>query len=397
MKDRRRHLYPKDVVRTATLGPRGRPMRAILSAVGIGVGITALVAVLGFPASQQAENRAYYNAMGANVLTVKPGSGQTGGDATPVPETAPEMVGRITLVQATFTVRSVPDDTYIYRNDRIPTTESGGLAVWVGDGNPTATLNVTLADGRWFDAATRGLPTVVLGRKAAQQLGVGVGQMVWIDQAWWAVIGVFSKMSDYVSDYDRAAFLAPDYAATRFDDVPIDTLYVGTMTGQAGKVRTVLAATASPGQPSKVTVSPLSDFHAAQSQSEKTLSNLALGLGAVALVVGGIGIANTRVVAVMERRGEIGLRRALGARTGQIGLQFVFEAGLIGFLGGVIGIALGAYGVFVYTAYQSMAFAIPLWVVPAGPAMAAAVGVLAGLYPSLKAARQPPTTALRTV
>ncbi|MDR1806993.1 MAG: ABC transporter permease [Propionibacteriaceae bacterium] len=395
----RRHLYFSDVVATATLGPRSRPVRALLSAIGIGIGITALVAVLGVPASEQATRRAELDVWGANVIEVLPGQDRQTYEAIPIPDTAPEMVARIRPVRAAFTIRSLPDGTYAYRNDKMSAGESGGITVLVGEGDPEGALNAVLAEGRWFDEATNDFPTVVLGATAAQRLRVGIGQQVWIAQSWWAVIGIFDPLPRYSRTYDSAVFLAPGWAKTLFssEEMPIQSIEVNAVSGQAPAVRSVLAATVNPAQPSGVKVSSLSDLAYSQEQEMATFRRLALGLGAVALLVGGIGIANTMVVAVMERRGEIGLRRALGARTGQIGLQFVLEAAVIGLVGGLIGIALGAYAVFCYTAYGSRVFAIPLWVLPAGPAMAAAVGILAGLYPSLKAARQPPTTALRTV
>jgi putative ABC transport system permease protein len=394
----RRHLYVGDVIATATLGPRSRPVRAVLSAVGIGIGITALVAVLGVPASQQAERVAEYEKWGANVITAEPGEDKASGDVIDIPDTAPAMVGRINPVKAVFTVRATPEDTYAYRNDLISAGETGGLTVWVGEGDPVGALNASFAEGEWFDTATSQLPTAVLGSIAADKLRLGVGDSIWVNHAWWAVIGVMDELPRYSSAYDAGVFLAPDWAKTQFDELKIQKMMINAQTGQAEAVRKIRAATINPAKPQGVAVNLLSaELAGAQANALEGFGEIALGLGAVALIVGGIGIANTMVVAVMERRGEIGLRRALGARTGQILLQFILEAAVIGLLGGVIGVALGAYAVFVYAAYQGYPFAIPTWVVVAGPAMAAAVGVLAGLYPTLKAARQPPTTALRTV
>jgi putative ABC transport system permease protein len=392
-------MFLSDVVATATLGPRSRPLRAILSAVGIGVGVTALVAVLGIPASQQAQLQAEYDAWGANVIVVTPGQERQTGETTALPDTAPAMVGRVRLVSSVFTVRSTPAETYAYRNDQVPAGETGGVTVWVGQGDPVGALHAELASGHWFDAANNDLPTVVLGATAADRLRVGVGQRVWIARSWWVVVGVFDRLPRYSAEFDSAAFLSPGWSARLFeaDQTPIASIHVNARPGQAARVRSVMAATVNPARPSGVQVSDLSMLAYSQTSVMETFGMLALGLGAVALLVGGIGIANTMVVAVMERRGEIGLRRSLGARTGQIGLQFVLEATVMGFLGGLIGIGLGAYAVFCYTAYQGIVFAVPLWTLAAGPAVAAAVGVLAGLYPSLKAARQPPTTALRVV
>jgi putative ABC transport system permease protein len=196
---------------------------------------------------------------------------------------------------------------------------------------------------------------------------------------------------------DSTAFLAPDRAGELFPDLGISSIYVASAREQTAAVRRVLAATANPADPSGVSVTKLSDYYQAGQMIDQLFGRLSLGLGALALLIGGIGIANTMVVAVMERRGEVGLRRAMGARSGQIALQFVLEAALIGLIGGFFGVGVGAYATYVYTAVGHSAFAIPWWVLAAGPAISVAIGALAGLYPSMKAARLSPTVALRAV
>ncbi|MDR2565108.1 MAG: ABC transporter permease [Bifidobacteriaceae bacterium] len=394
---RRRRLRPMDVLATATLGPRTRLMRAALSALGIAIGIAALVALQGIPASQQAEFRAELDRQGANLIVVYPGheSQDPNSAAIPLPDTAPAMVGRIAPVEAVLARRDLVD-VLVYRNSMIPAGQSGSISAAMADGDLLGTLNVELAEGRWFDAASRTLPTVVLGDGAARRLGVGVGARIWIDNRWWAVIGVLERMN-LAQEMDSTAFLAPDYAGGLYPDVELASIYVAAAHGKAGAVRSVMAATVNPANPRGVEVTGLSDWAAAGQMVDDMFRTLSLGLGALALLIGGIGIANTMVVAVMERRGEVGLRRAMGARTGQIALQFVLEAAFIGFAGGVLGVGLGAYATYLYTSVGDMAFAIPWWVIAAGPAISVVVGALAGLYPSLKAARLSPTVALRAI
>jgi putative ABC transport system permease protein len=284
----------------------------------------------------------------------------------------------------------------VYRSDLIPQAESKGLSAAVAEGDPLTALTTTMTSGAWFDQASGTLPTVVLGRTAAEFLGAGVGQRVWIGQSWWAVIGVIGAMPGFASQYDSTAFLAPQYAAKSWPDLALSQIMVNAFPGKAASVKSVMAATVNPGNPAGVEVSSPTQYNGVQDYFFELFGQLALGLGGIALLVGAIGIANTMVVSVMERRGEIGLRRALGARTGQVGLQFVLEAAIIGLLGGVLGVAIGVYAVFCFTAYSGIQFAIPLWVLGAGPAISVVIGALAGLYPSIKAARQSPTVTLRS-
>ena len=392
---KRRRLRPRDVIATATLGPRTRLVRSMLSALGIAIGIAALVAMLGIPASQQAQVDKELEAMGANLTVVYPGQDSQTGEVYPLPDEAPAMLERIRPVTAVVTLRSL-DDTKVYRNDKIPAGQSGYLTAAVAEGDLLGTLNVALAAGRWFDSVSATMPTVVLGQDAADNLKATVGQRIWIDQRWWAVIGVLEP-NDLASELNTTAFLAPERASQLYQDLPIQTIYVAALPGKAKSVKAVAAATANPANARGVQVMGNEDWYWTAELVETNFRNLALGLGSVALLVGAIGIANTMVVAVMERRSEIGLRRAMGARTGQIALQFVLEASVIGFAGGVIGIGLGAYLVFLYTTWIDLAFAIPTWVLVAGPGISLVVGALSGLYPSLKAARVSPTVALRAI
>ncbi|MDR1824399.1 MAG: ABC transporter permease [Bifidobacteriaceae bacterium] len=391
---RRRHMRPGDVVGTATLGPRTRKVRAGLSALGIAIGIAALVALQGIPASQEADFQRQLAEQGANLIMVYPGQ-NTAGETVPLPREAPAMVARIGPVKSVLARYEVPD-ALVYRTDKMPAGQSGAISAAIGDGDLLGTLEVGLADGKWFDEAARTLPTVVLGDAAARRLVVGVGNRIWIDGRWWAVIGVLQSMT-LAEELDATAFLAPDYANELYPDLTPASIYVSAAEGKASAVRQVMAATVNPANPQGVSVGQLSDWYQAGRMMSDQFRMMSIGLGAVALLIGGIGIANTMVVAVMERRSEVGLRRAMGARTGQIALQFVLEAAVIGFIGGVMGVAIGCYAVFLYTSFNDMAYAMPLWVMGAGPGISVVLGALAGLYPSLKAARVSPTVALRAI
>ncbi|MDR2380920.1 MAG: ABC transporter permease, partial [Bifidobacteriaceae bacterium] len=352
---RKRHMPIKDVVATAVLGPRTRMVRTALSALGIAIGIAALVALQGIPASAQAEAQAELDRKGANLIVVYPGSDSwdMNSQPTPLPETAAAMISRIAPVEGVVTRRDIAD-AGVYRSNLIPEGQSGAISATLVDGDFLGTLKVKMAEGRWFDEASRALPTVVLDESAARRLRAGVGQRIWVDGRWWAVVGVLEEL-ELADEMTSTAFLAPGFAGELYPDLEITSIYVSAAPGKTAAVHRVIPQTANPADPQGVQVTRLSDLYSAGEMLDRMFQNLSLGLGALALLIGGIGIANTMVVAVMERRGEVGLRRAMGARSGQIALQFVLEAALIGFVGGVFGVAIGAYATFMYTAVGATA------------------------------------------
>jgi putative ABC transport system permease protein len=391
-------LSPADQVRTALVGPRSRPLRTALSALGVAVGIAALTAITGIAASNQAQLLAELDDLGANMVAVQPGMGPND-EFVPLPETAPSMLARVDGVEEVGVLRSVPEGIGVYRNDLIPEGQGNGLSAYAADPAFLSAVEGTLAEGEWFDEATRNLPVTVLGASAAARLGISeTGVRVWIGGQWYVVIGILA--ADGLADQlDDAAFLGDEWAAAHVsepDDDTIAAVFVRLAPGMVEAVRDVLALAANPVSPYVFVTQP-SDLLDARETTDDSLSGLAVGLAAIALLVGGIGIANTMVVAVLERRGEIGLRRALGARPGQIASQFVGEAIVLALLGGIAGAVLGSAGVFVYAGLQGQTPVLPLMVLIGGPVIAIGVGVIAGLYPAMSASRLSPTIALRTV
>lgn len=387
-----------DLVRTALIGPRSRPLRTVLSALGIAVGIAALTAITGITASNQAELLAQLDDQGADLLVLQPGAGPDD-ELVPLPDTAAAMVARLTEVEQVGALEKVPDDIQVYRNDLVPEAQTNGLSVHAAGPAFLDAIEGSLAAGRWFDETTRRLPVTVLGAAAAARLGVDEpGVRIWVGDRWYAVIGILDS-AGLAQDVDASVFLGDRWAREQVsdpDDDIIAALYVRVEPGQTGSVREIIAKAANPWSP-YVYVSPLSDLVEARQSTDDALSGLALGLAAVALLVGGIGIANTMVVAVLERRGEVGLRRALGARPGQIAAQFVCEAIVLAGIGGIAGATCGALGVLTYATLRRQALVLPPEVLLGGPLVALVIGVIAGLYPALSAARLPPTTALRAV
>jgi putative ABC transport system permease protein len=391
----RSRLRWRDVLGVGSLGLRARRGRATLTALGIAVGIAAMVAVVGISASSRADVLAELDRLGTNLLQVEAGQSPFG-DAAELPTTAPGMIRRITPVESAAATRGVSAN--VRRNDLVDESITGGISVVATEPELLATLGGTMAEGVFLDAATEQYPTVVLGSEAAVRLGITSldgDPLVWLGDRWFRVIGILDPVP-LAADIDRSALIGYPIAQELFgiDDAP-NTVRVRTDPDAVEAVRNVLAATANPEAPSEVNVTRPSDALQAKAAVDDALTALLLGLGGVALLVGGIGIANVLVISVLERRSEIGIRRALGATRRHIGLQFVVEAVLLAVMGGVVGVGLGSLVTAVYATSRDWTVAVPAGALGGGVGVALAVGALAGLYPAFRAARLAPADAVR--
>jgi putative ABC transport system permease protein len=387
-------LRPADVARVGAAGLRARPLRVFLSAVGIAIGIAAMLAVVGISASSRADLDRTLDRLGTNLLTVSPGSTLYGTDAR-LPAESVRMIGRIAPVRSVSEVGRI--EAHAYRNDHVPSGSTGSIEVLATRADLLRTLGGHVTTGSWLNAATARHPAVVLGAKAARRLGVHTpGVRIWLGGQWFGVAGVLDPVP-LAKELDTAALVGWPAAQRHlgFDGHPT-FVYVRSAEPSVEAVRSVLAATANPEAPNEVRVSRPSDALAARRATDRTLGALLLGLGAVALLVGGIGVANTMVISVLERRPEIGLRRALGASRGQIRLQFLAESLLLSALGGVGGVLLGIGVTAGYAATQSWPAVVPPWAPAGALAATLAIGAAAGLYPAVQASRLPPTEALAT-
>ena len=390
-------LSPRDVLRLGGHGLRARPLRVVLSALGIAIGIAAMTAVVGISTSSRARLDRQLDALGTNLLTAGPGSTLFGAPAK-LPEDAVAMVERIDGVESVSAIGSI-GDAKVYRSDRIPAAESGGIGVYATLTNLTGTAGANVGGGTWLDDATARYPAVVLGAHAADRLGLGEpgpDLQVWLGGRWFTVIGILDPVP-LAPELDLGALIGWPAAQSYlgFDGRPT-TVYTRTDPNRVEAVRALLARTANPAQPNEVDVSRPSDALAARAAVNVAFTGLLVGVGAVALLVGGIGVANTMVISVLERRGEIGLRRALGATRGQIRIQFLAESLLMSGLGGGAGVVLGSGVTAVYASLQGWPAVVPAWFVGGAVAAALLIGALAGLYPAIRAARLAPTEALAT-
>jgi putative ABC transport system permease protein len=388
-------LRPSDVARVGAAGLRTRPLRVVLSALGIAIGIAAMISVVGIATSSRENLNRELARLGTNLLRVAPGQ-SIFGDASHLPDEAIPMVGRIGPVTSVSAI-GVVRNAHVYRNDHIPVGQSGSIAVLAAHEGVLDTVGASVASGQWLNAATAQYPSVVLGSKAASRLGIGSasgGVQVWLAGRWFTVIGVLAPVP-LAPELDSAALIGWPVASAQlsFDGHPT-TVYTRTREDAVGAVQSVLAATANPEHPNEVQVSRPSDALAARQAADATLSGLLLGLGAVALLVGGVGVANTMVISVLERRAEIGLRRSLGATRGQVRLQFLVESLLLAALGGIGGVLLGIGVTAGYASYQRWPSVVPAWASFGGVAATVVIGAVAGLYPAWRAARLSPTEAL---
>jgi len=390
-------LRARDVGGLAAVGLRSRLARSVLSAAGIALGIATVVSVLGISGSSRAQLVAEIDALGTNLLTVTPGQSFTGQTVT-LPRTAPAMVRRIGPVIAASAIGDV--DASVYRNDRIPSVNTEAITVYAADTSLLATLQGQLASGTFLSTASSQFPAVVLGADAASALGIDRADgsvQVWLAGHWFSVVGILEPLP-LAPDLDRTALIGYGVAEHLLHSAasPVE-IYVRTSPASVAAVTSVLAATADPEAPQDAVVTNPTDALTARADASAAFQSLFLGLGAVALLVGGIGIANVMVIAVLERRGEIGLRRALGASRMHIGIQFTAEAGLLAVAGGAAGAVLGGFATTVYAAARHWNAVVPVPVLLAAVGIALLLGAVAGLYPALRAARLAPAEALRII
>jgi putative ABC transport system permease protein len=389
----RSRIRPFDLFRSGSQGLHTRPGRTMLTAIGIAIGIAAMIGVLGISASSKAALLQQIDSLGTNLLAVQAGQSVFGEQAK-LPEEAPAMIRRIPPVEQAAAISSV--DASVRRTDLIPRTETNGINLFASEHEVLDTLQGDVGEGKWLDANGE-IPSIVLGLVAAERLGltnVSAGPMVFLDGHWFNVVGILKPLP-LNPDLDRAAFIRYPVANKLFDTkANASIIYLRTHPDQVEGVRALLGRTANPESPNEVQVSRPSDALEAKATVDQNLTRLLLGLGGVALIVGGVGIANVMVISVLERRSEIGLRRALGAKRGHIAGQFVTESILLSLLGGVTGVALGAAVTHIYSRGQGWVVDIPVQALGAGVAVALAVGAIAGLYPAVRAARMDPAEAV---
>ena len=390
------HLTLIDILKVSVSGLRTRKLRSALSALGITIGIAAVVGVLGLSASGNADLIRELDSLGTNLLTVEAGQG-FGTDEASLPDGAAPMVSRITPVYEVATVTRISGQ--VFRNDLIQDGRTKGITIIASDLNLLESQRGSMKNGSFLNEVNSTYPVVVLGSVAAERLGiqdVADLKLLWIGEEWFSVVGIMNALP-LAADLDRAAIIGYGAAQEYFGhDGDVDTIYVRAYPEYVEDVRSVMAATVNPESPEEVQVSRASDVLEARSVANSTFTNLFMRLGAVELLVGGIGIANVMVIAVIERRGEIGLRRAIGATKFHIGIQFITESLILACVGGIMGIIVGMTVTTIYANTQGWYIVIPQSAIYIGIGSSILIGGVAGFYPAMRAANMSPTEALRS-
>jgi putative ABC transport system permease protein len=399
MKSRRRgnteraRLRAADLVTVGSAGLRARPARTVLSALGVAIGVAAMVAVLGISSSSRAKLDDQLSALGTNLFSAS-AAPSPAGDAVPLPVNSTARLERLPGVEAATSVADLPE-LGVYRNALIDPGLTGGMTVTVAELNLLQVLAATMRTGDWLDPVTAAFPATVLGAAAAERLGVAEpGALVRIGDRNAVVTGILDPLP-LAPELDHAALIGAAVATSDFGFAGNPTrLYQRIDEDRIARVSPLIPAAVRPDDPGRVAVSRPSDALAAVDAVDAGFTSMLVGLGSIALLVGAIGVANTMIISVIERRREIGLRRALGATRGHIRLQFLIEALVLSALGGVAGAGLGAAVTAIIAAPNGWPVVVPPLVLVAGVASTLIVGAAAGLYPAVRAARTPPHTAL---
>jgi putative ABC transport system permease protein len=383
-----------DLAYVGSTGLRARPMRAVLSALGVAIGIAAMVSVVGISSSSQERINSQLAELGTNLLTVSVAEPSGSTPPLPLPPEASAQIKRIAGVTGAAATADLAN-IHVYPNSLVDAGRTGGLTVTATELDLLPTVGAELRTGRWLNSATATLPTTVLGAVAAERLGVReAGAQVWLDGRNTTVVGIL-KPVPLAEELDISALVGMPIAGTEYGHTGNPTrVYERSQDDDVLAVRQVLPPSLQPAKPSDVVVSRPSDALTARAAVDEVFTGLLLALGSISLLVGGIGVANTMIISVLERRREIGLRRAIGATRHHIRLQFLAEAVLLSALGGLGGAGLGAAVSAAIATANGWLPVIPLWVLAGGVLATVAIGAIAGLYPAVRAARTPPSIAL---
>ena len=385
-----------DAFELSLTGLKARPGRTALTALGIAFGIAAIVAVLGISASGREALLQQLDKLGTNLIRVTPGAGVFG-NADGLPQDSSDMLGRVGPVEQVTTTALL--ETNVLRNDLVPPLETGGLSVLATPTNLPQVLNTEIVAGRFLDDASSSVPTVVLGWVAAERLGIAdvdIARRIFIGGEWFTVIGILDDMPLH-PDIERAVLIGESVARDLFEpDLNPTAVYARIQLDLVDDVVDVIPATVNPQNPDQISVTRPADALVARRAAEEALTGLLIGLGSVALLVGGVAIANIMVMSVLERRMEVGVRRALGATKRHIRLQFLGESILLAGIGGVLGVLIGASITVAYAINRDLTLSVPLYGLFGSIGIALVIGALAGLYPASRAAKIPPAEAVRS-
>ncbi len=391
----KQRLKIKDLFFVALYGVRARRGRAALTSIGIGIGIAAIVAVTGISASGRADLLATLESLGTNLIKASPQAGFFGTQEK-LPDGVVGMIERIGPVEEVTSTTQT--DLIVRRSDFISEFEGGGISTIVTSPELLQVVGGNLIEGRFIQDGLSNIPVTVLGSVTASRLGINTldtPTKILIGNEWFGVVGIIDELKIH-PDLDRSVFIGYGVAKTLFDiDKEPTTIYVRANPTYIEDVVEVIAPSMNPENPDQVQVSRPSDALEAQEAADAAFTNLLLGLGSVALLVGGVAIANVMVMSVLERRMEIGVRRSIGATRKEIRYQFLLESIVLSGIGGLVGVVLGTGVTLGYTNYTDIVFSIPVSQVLGAILLALLIGAISGVYPAIKASKIQPAEAVR--
>jgi len=398
---KRSRLRPGDLVDEMLAGVFARPVRALLTTLGTVLGLASLIATLGLSRTAGSQIIDQFDELTASQVMITARSGGRGGQSASLPWNVESRLDRLNGVVASGAVADVVNPGVVRT---VPVRDLTGaydhvVPVLAASSGVLDAVRGHVAVGRWFDAGhvQRGDPVAVIGADLAAELGIRrleVQPGLYIGDYYFTVIGIVDE-----AIRDRGflgSVMITSSAAQRYFDVSRPERVVVEVEIGAGQLIAIQAPIAlSPSSPESLSAAAPALPQAARDRVAGDVNSLFLLLGIVSLVVGAIGIANVTLVTVMERTAEIGLRRALGARRRHVAAQFLGESAAIGLVGGVIGAAIGLLLVVGVSAAKEWTPVLDPWMPLAAPPVGALVGLLAGLYPAIRAARMEPVDALR--
>ena len=397
----------QDLAAEATAGIGARPTRLVMTTLGTVLGIGSLVVTVGFAQTAAGQIARQFDAIAATQVVISPVQNQTGAGGSAavmaLPWDSPERVERLAGVERAGFIADVPltggEITAVPVNDPSAPGAASPPLVAASAGLFDA-VRAEVVTGRAFDAGhdERGDRVAVLGSRAAERLEINrVDRQpsIFIDGIAYAVIGIIDGM-ERRPDLRDAVVVPLGAARADFGLRAASELQVRIVVGAGPQVAAQAAVALSPDAPENVEISAPAARSELGDNVQADVNVVFLVLGAIALLAGGLGIANVTMLSVMERTGEIGLRRALGSTRRQIGGQFMLESIVIGLVGGLIGAALGVLAVVAVSLVQQWTPAIDPFLALGSPLLGALVGLVAGWYPARRASRIEPVTALRT-
>jgi putative ABC transport system permease protein len=394
----------RDLWSEALAGVLARPMRSALTTLGTVLGITTLVITIGVSSTAGNQIVGRFDALTATSVTVGVSSVASAGSGPLVDWSGVDAVRRLAGVESVAAIAASQETAgvEVRANDVVAPGEVSGQTMAVVAASPTlpAAVRGGMTTGRFLDDGdiARHDRVAVLGDQAARLLGISSVEnapAVFLKGQAYTVIGILGGV-EREQQLATAVILPPTTAADRMGLRTVTRVLINTALGAAGQVARQAPIALAPGAEASLTVTAPTDPAEARKGVQGDVNGLFLVLGLVSLVVGAIGIANVTLVTVIERIGEIGLRRALGASRRQVAGQFLVESTTIGLLGGVVGAALGMVVVVIVSAVKEWTPVLDVRLALGAPVAGALVGLLAGLYPSLRASRMEPVDALRS-